>query len=80
MARDGRWVVVTEAGFFAGSPGSDDFIKVVRGLKPLPVAEFRDQLYRPDLVELLIRGDREHRYQAARQRLDLEKTWDSKVR
>jgi WD40 repeat protein len=80
MARDGRWVVVTEAGFFAGSPGSDDFIKVVRGLKPLPVSEFRDQLYRPDLVELLIKGDREHRYQAARQRLDLEKTWDSKVR
>jgi WD40 repeat protein len=77
MVKDGRWVVLTEGGLFAGLAGSEDFINVVRGLKSLPAAQFRSQLYRPDLVEALLRGDPDRRYSGAVQHLNLEKVWES---
>ena len=52
---------------------------MVRGLKSLPASKFRDQLYRPELVEALLNGDREHHYQNAVKKLDLEKAWDASV-
>jgi WD40 repeat protein len=72
---DGRWLIVTASGFFAGAAGSDDLVMVARGLEARPGAQFHDQLFRPDLVEQLLRGDREGRYRAAAQKLDLEKVW-----
>ena len=74
---DGQWIVVTEAGFFAGSLRSDDLVNVVRGLEAFPVSRFRDLLYRPDLVEQLLKGDPQRRYKDAAQKLDLEKIWRS---
>lgn len=75
--RDGRWMVVTQAGFYAGSPGVDDLINVVRGLETRPVARLREHLYRPDLVEQLLKGDPQHRYRRAARGLDLAKLWDA---
>jgi WD40 repeat protein len=72
---DGRWLLVTASGFFAGAPGSDDLLVAVRGLDARPAAQFHDQLARPDLVEQLLQGDREGRYRAAVQKLDLDKIW-----
>jgi WD40 repeat protein len=77
MAKDGRWAVLTEGGVFAGADGSDDLINVVRGLKSLPSSQFRSQLYRPDLVEALLKGDPDRRYSSAMQQLNLEKIWQA---
>jgi WD40 repeat protein len=76
-AKDGGWVVLTEGGPFAGTAGGEDFISVVRGLKSMPAAQFRSQLYRPDLVEALLEGDPDRRYSSAVQHLNLEKIWES---
>ena len=78
MAEDGRWVLTTEGGFFAGTPGSEELLNIVRGLKSLPISQFHDQLYRPDLVEQFLKGDREHIYSTAAQKLNLEEIWDSR--
>ncbi len=72
-AQAGRWMIITERGFFAGSRGSEDLINVVRGLEVFSVAQFGDHLYRPDLVEQLLKGDRERRYRDAAHKLDLAK-------
>jgi hypothetical protein len=39
----------------------------------LPATQFRSQLYRPDLVEALLKGDPDRRYSSAVQHLNLEK-------
>jgi hypothetical protein len=70
-------MVVTQAGSYAGSPGVDNLINVVRGLEARPVARLREHLYRPDLVEQLLKGDPEHRYRRAVRGLDLAKLWDA---
>ena len=53
---NGGWLVLTEAGFYAGSEGSDANIAVVRGNNAIPAARVRDQLSQPDLVEQLLKG------------------------
>jgi WD40 repeat protein len=77
--RDGRWIIFTESGIFAGTADGDDFIDVVRGVESLPASKFRDQLFRPELVEALLNGDRDHRYQDAARKLDLEKVWGANM-
>lgn len=76
-AEDGRWLMVTESGFFAGSSNTDDLVGVVRGLVPYSVSQFRDHLYRPDLVEELLKGDREGKYADAASKLNLQTILDS---
>ena len=68
---DGNWLVLTEAGFYAGSAGSDAAIAVVRGNEAFPVSAAQQQLFRPDLVEQLLKGDPEGRYRAAARNLNL---------
>jgi WD40 repeat protein len=76
-AQDGRWLMVTESGFFAGSSNTDDLVGVVRGLVPYSVSQFRDHLYRPDLVEELLKGDPEGKYADATSKLNLQTILDS---
>jgi hypothetical protein len=76
-AKNGRWVIVTESGFYAGSPGADDLVGVVRGLVPYSVSQFHDALYRPDLVDELLKGDAEGKYADASAKLNLQKILDS---
>jgi Caspase domain/WD domain, G-beta repeat len=76
-ARDGRWMIITERGFFAGSVGSEDLINVVRGLDIYSVAQVYDSLYRPDLVEEVLKGDPEGKYKDAASKLNLETILDS---
>jgi WD40 repeat protein len=76
-AADGRWLFVTDRGFFAGSPDSDDLINVVRGLDAYSVSQFYEHLYQPDLVRELLNGDREEKYGKAARELDLRKILDS---
>src|SRR5262245_16304561 len=76
-AQDGRWLMVTESGFFAGSSNTDDLVGVVRGPVPYSVSQFRDHLYRPDLVEELLKGDAEGKYADATSKLNLQTVLDS---
>ncbi len=73
----GRWLAITDRGFFAGSPGSEDLISVVRGFESYSVAQFRKHLYRPDLVEQLLKGDPTRLYADAVHGLDLAKILES---
>jgi len=70
-------MMMTDRGFFAGSSGVEDLINVVRGLEAFSASQFRDRLYRPDLVEQLLKGDPERRYSNAAHKLDLEKILQS---
>jgi hypothetical protein len=71
-AADGRWMMITESGLFAGSSDNDELINVIRGLDTFSVAQFRQELYRPDLVKQLLTGDPERRYRDAAKKLSLE--------
>lgn len=73
MDRDGRWTVVTDAGFYAAPDGSDNAVSIVRGTRAVSAATARNVLSRPDLVEALLKGDPDGRYRAAAKSLDLSK-------
>jgi WD40 repeat protein len=72
---DGGWIALTGRGFFAGSADSGALVGLVRGLRSVSAAQLRDQLYRPDLVEQLLKGDPARRYRDAG--LDLDKLFDA---
>jgi WD40 repeat protein len=67
---DGRWIVMTEAGVYAGSEGSGEAVNVVRGLGAASGTAVAKILARPDLVEMLLKGDNA-KYQDAVKKLDL---------
>lgn len=67
---NGRWVVSGEGGFYAGSEGTDEAINVVRGTSAVSGAAVAKILSRPDLLELLFKGDNA-KYQDAVKKLDL---------
>lgn len=71
-APDGEWLTITPAGFFAGSSFGSHHINVVQGLKAISVAQVFDHLYRPDLVEELLKGDLEGKYKDAAHQLNLD--------
>jgi WD40 repeat protein len=54
---NGRWIVLGEGGFFAGSEGTDEVVNVVRGLSAASGPAVAKVLSRPDLVEALFKGD-----------------------
>ena len=68
---NGGWLVVTEAGFYGGSEGSEANIAVVRGNDAIAGTRVAGQLSRPDLVEQLLQGDPAGRYRDAARKLDL---------
>jgi WD40 repeat protein len=72
-APDGRWIILSESGFFGGSAGSGDLFNAVRGFASVTGETLRGTLYRPDLVEELLKGDPQGRYRDAARKLDLEK-------
>jgi WD40 repeat protein len=76
-APDGRWLVVTDRGFFAGSPNGEDLVTVVHGLSTYSVSRFYEALYQPAVVRELLRGDPKEIYSKAARDLDLRKILDS---
>ena len=67
---NGKWLVITEAGFYAGSEGSDDAVNVVRSTGVASGPAVAKMLSRPDLVEALLTGDAA-KVQEAAKKLDL---------
>jgi WD40 repeat protein len=74
---DNEALALTPAGFFTGSRKGTEMLSVVRGLESYSVMQFYDHLYRPDLVEELLKGDPEGKYKSASRTLNLETILDS---
>jgi WD40 repeat protein len=72
-AQGGRWLAITDAGFFGGSSESEELVNVIEGFGAYSVSQFRKHLYRPDLVEELLKGDPERKYKDAAYKLNLKK-------
>jgi WD40 repeat protein len=77
---DGTWLVLTEAGFYAGSDDSGAAIAVVHGDNAVPASLIREHLLRPDLVEQLLKGDASGRYRNAVRALNLRAMLKSATR
>jgi WD40 repeat protein len=74
---DGEWLAMTPAGFFAASREGTEMLRAVRGLEVTSIAQLFDHLYRPDLVEEALKGDREGKYKDEAFRLNLQKILDT---
>jgi|SRR5579872_5317678 len=75
---DGEWLTVTPEGFFdASSPKAAENLNVIRGLEVYSIDQFRDALYRPDLVKAKIAGDSDGLVKAAAAKLGLNQVVDS---
>ncbi|MCT4655196.1 MAG: caspase family protein [Cohaesibacter sp.] len=72
---DGSWLHLTPEGFFDYS-GQLGF-QLVKGIEALPISQFYDALYRPDLVLEALRGDPEGKVKKAGDMLDLDQIWAS---
>jgi WD40 repeat protein len=68
-----EWLAMTPAGFYAASERSPDLLSIVRGLETTSVAQVADHLYRPDIVEQLLKGDPLLKYEEAASELHLYK-------
>ena len=61
-SREGEWLAMTPAGFFASSRKGTEMLGVVRGLEVISLRQVFHHLYRPTLVEELLKGDPERKY------------------
>jgi hypothetical protein len=68
---------MTPGGYLVGSQEVARILGVSQGLRSFSIAQLYDHLYRPDLVEELLKGDPEGKYQDAVSILNLEKILDS---
>lgn len=75
MDAQGRFAVVTEAGFYAAPEGGDDMLSIVRGTRAVSGAAARAALARPDLVDALLKGDPDGKYRAAAKGIDKTLDW-----
>ena len=55
--KDGEWIVMTPEGFFNSSPNAAKHVNVRMSNDVYSIDQFYDSLYRPDLVEVKLRGD-----------------------
>lgn len=74
----GEWIILTPEGFFdASSPKAAQNLNVVRGLEVSSIDQFRNALFRPDLVKAKLAGDLDGVVKAAAAKLDLNKVVES---
>ena len=76
-APGGRWVIVTDKGFFAASANAGDLLSVVRGFEATSIEQMWQSLYAPDLVREYLAGDPNGEMKAASVNTDLGKVLDS---
>jgi hypothetical protein len=76
VSTDGHWIVLSPSGLFSGNAGDSNLFYLARGLSARPAADFREALYKPDLIAELLKGDPKHSYATAAKQLDLRKLWE----
>lgn len=77
IGNDGHWMVLSPSGLFSGNGGETTLLNLSRGMTARPASDFREALYKPDLIAELLKGDPAHRYTAAARQIDLKTIWDS---
>jgi WD40 repeat protein/uncharacterized caspase-like protein len=70
---NGEWLSITPEGFFASSPGGENLVRLKRNAEMFEIKQVYQALYRPDLVEQKLKGDRRGLVKAAAAELDLDK-------
>ena len=68
--------MLSPSGLFSGNAGDANLFNVARGLAARPSSDFKEQLFKPDLIAELLKGDPNHHYAAAARQVDLRKVWD----
>jgi len=77
-AGDDDWLLITPAGFFnASSDQASEMMSMVRGMVATSIGQVYEHLYRPELIEHLLKGDPEGRYTDEASKLNLQKILDS---
>ena len=74
---DGRWVIVTDKGFFAASANAGDLLSVVRGFEATSIEQMWQSLYAPDLVREYLAGDPSGEVKVADAHANLQKVLES---
>ena len=74
---DGRWVIITDQGFFAASSNAGDLLSVVHGFQAVNIEQLWQSLYSPDLVREVLAGDPNGDVAKAAAAADLENILDS---
>ncbi|WP_163467977.1 hypothetical protein, partial [Klebsiella michiganensis] len=77
IGNDGHWMVLSPSGLFSGNGGETTLLNLSRGMTARPASDFREALYKPDLIAELLKGDPAHRYAAAARQIDLKTIWDN---
>jgi WD40 repeat protein len=73
----GEWLALTPSGFFDASDDGFHLLGMVRKLDVITPDQVFGRLYRPDLVQQLLKMDPEGRYKEAARKLNLEAILDS---
>ncbi len=76
-AKGGRWVMISDKGFFAASANAGDLLSVVRGYRAFGIGQLWQSLYSPDLLRETLAGDPNGEVRQAAAVLDLGKVIDS---
>jgi len=76
-SKDGRWVMISEKGFFAASADAGDLLSVVQGYRAVGIDQLWQSLYNPDLLREALAGDTRGEVRQAAEVLDLDKVIDS---
>jgi WD40 repeat protein len=57
--KDGEWIVMTPAGYYASSPAGDQYVNVRVGNRVYGIDQYRSSFYRPQVIEAALPlGDR----------------------
>jgi hypothetical protein len=75
--RDGQWLTMTPAGFFAASRSGTEMLGVVRGLDVTTINQVHQSLFSPDLVREALAADPDGDVREAAKVINLEKVVNS---
>jgi hypothetical protein len=75
--REGQWLTITPAGFFAASREGADSLGVVQGLEFTSIGQIHQSLFNPDLVREALAGDPEGEVGEAGKFMYLDKVLES---
>jgi WD40 repeat protein/uncharacterized caspase-like protein len=75
--RDGGWLAMTPAGFFASSGSVNELLALVQGFKVTTIGQVHQSLFNPDLVREALAGDLGGEAKEAAKVINLEKVLDS---
>lgn len=74
---NGEWITITPGGFFDASNKGAKLLEIVRGLDIKPIDLLFEHLFRPDFIDVVLKGDLEGKYKDATFKLNLESVLES---